>query len=69
MTDSSSRSGQPTDPPEIDASVPSSARIWNDGLGGEDNDQVDREAGLDATELAGGAPAEMDQLAGLARKP
>jgi hypothetical protein len=32
-------------PPEIDASVPHSARIWNYWLGGKDNYPVDREAG------------------------
>jgi hypothetical protein len=31
--------------PEIDASVPNSARIWNYWLGGKDNYPVDREAG------------------------
>ena len=34
-----------TEPPEIDASVPNSARIWNYWLGGKDNYPVDREAG------------------------
>jgi hypothetical protein len=34
-----------TDSPEIDASVPNSARIWNYWLGGKDNYPVDREAG------------------------
>jgi S-adenosyl methyltransferase len=40
-----------TEPPEIDVGVPNSswmpnsARIWNDWLGGKDNDPVDREAG------------------------
>ncbi|WP_198653815.1 SAM-dependent methyltransferase [Actinocorallia populi] len=33
------------DGPEIDKSVPHSARIWNYWLGGEDNYEVDREAG------------------------
>jgi S-adenosyl methyltransferase/Berberine and berberine like len=37
VTDSSSPSGQRADPPEIDASVPNSARIWNYWLGGKDN--------------------------------
>ena len=37
MTDGSS--------PQIDASVPNSARIWNYWLGGKDNYPVDREAG------------------------
>jgi O-methyltransferase involved in polyketide biosynthesis len=32
-------------PPEIDGSVPNSARIWNYWLGGKDNYPVDREAG------------------------
>jgi hypothetical protein len=31
--------------PEVDASVPNSARIWNYWLGGRDNYPVDREAG------------------------
>jgi O-methyltransferase involved in polyketide biosynthesis len=31
--------------PEVDASVPNSARIWNYWLGGKDNYPVDREAG------------------------
>jgi hypothetical protein len=31
--------------PEIDTSVPHSARIWNYWLGGKDNYPVDREAG------------------------
>jgi len=35
----------PDQPPEIDASVPHSARIWNYWLGGKDNFPVDREAG------------------------
>jgi hypothetical protein len=35
----------PDQPPEIDASVPHSARIWNYWLGGKDNYPVDREAG------------------------
>ena len=34
-----------TEPPEIDASVPNSARIWNYWLGGKDHYPVDREAG------------------------
>ncbi|HET9560310.1 MAG TPA: SAM-dependent methyltransferase [Actinomycetota bacterium] len=45
MTDSPSTPGQRTEPPEIDASVPNSARIWNYWLGGKDNYPVDREAG------------------------
>jgi hypothetical protein len=32
-------------PPEIDGSVPNSARIWNYWLGGKDNYPVDRQAG------------------------
>jgi O-methyltransferase involved in polyketide biosynthesis len=36
-----------TEPPQIDAGVPSSARIWNYWLGGKDNYPVDREAGDD----------------------
>jgi len=36
---------QPTAPPEIDTSVPHSARIWNYWLGGKDNYPVDRAAG------------------------
>jgi S-adenosyl methyltransferase len=38
-------SGQQTEPPEIDASVPNSARIWNYWLGGKDHYPVDRRAG------------------------
>ena len=45
MTDGSPTSGQPPAPPEIDTSVPHSARIWNYWLGGKDNYPVDREAG------------------------
>jgi hypothetical protein len=41
------RSAAVTEPPEIDASVPNSARIWNYWLGGKDNYPVDREAGDD----------------------
>src|SRR5512132_4623664 len=41
------RSAAVTQPPEIDASVPNSARIWNYWLGGKDNFPVDREAGDD----------------------
>src|SRR5512132_1335176 len=41
------RSAAVTEPPEIDASVPNSARIWNYWLGGKDNFPVDREAGDD----------------------
>jgi O-methyltransferase involved in polyketide biosynthesis len=43
MTDSSSASGQP--PPEIDATVAHSARVWNYWLGGKDHFPADREAG------------------------
>ncbi len=43
MTDSPSAPGQ--QPPEIDTSVPHSARIWNYWLGGKDNYPVDRAAG------------------------
>jgi hypothetical protein len=45
VTDGSPTSGQPPAPPEIDTSVPHSARIWNYWLGGKDNYPVDREAG------------------------
>jgi S-adenosyl methyltransferase len=45
VTDSPSTPGQRTEPLEIDASVPNSARIWNYWLGGKDNYPVDREAG------------------------
>jgi hypothetical protein len=45
VTDSSSDPSQPTEPPEIDTSVPNSARIWNYWLGGKDNYPADREAG------------------------
>jgi S-adenosyl methyltransferase len=38
-------SGQRTEPPEIDARVPNSARIWEYWLGGRDNHPVDRQAG------------------------
>src|SRR5215208_848013 len=41
------RSAAVTEPPEIDAGVPNSARIWNYWLGGKDNYPVDREAGDD----------------------
>ena len=41
MTEESS----PGQPPEIDGSVPNSARIWNYWLGGKDNYPVDRQAG------------------------
>ena len=45
MTDTSSTPSQRTDPPEIDATVPNSARILNYWLGGKDNYPVDREVG------------------------
>ena len=45
MTDTSSTPSQRTDQPEIDATVPNSARIWNYWLGGKDNYPVDRAAG------------------------
>jgi hypothetical protein len=45
MTDSGSNSPSGGAPPEIDASVPHSARIWNYWLGGKDNYPLDREAG------------------------
>jgi SAM-dependent methyltransferase len=45
VTDTSSTPSQRTDPPEIDATVPNSARIWNYWLGGKDNYPVDREVG------------------------
>jgi hypothetical protein len=44
VTDTPS-SSQGTEPPEIDASVPNSARIWNYWLGGKDHYPVDRRAG------------------------
>jgi SAM-dependent methyltransferase len=45
VTDTSSTPSQRTDPPEIDATVPNSARIWNYWLGGKDNYPVDGEVG------------------------
>jgi hypothetical protein len=45
MVHSSYTPGQRTDPPEIDTTVPNSARIWNYWLGGKDNYPVDRETG------------------------
>ena len=45
MTDNSPSRGQRTEPPEIDTTVPHSARIWNYWLGGKDNYPVDRGAG------------------------
>jgi hypothetical protein len=47
VTDSSPSPGQATEPYEVDAGVPNSARIWNYWLGGKDNFPVDREAGDD----------------------
>jgi hypothetical protein len=44
VTDTPS-SSQRTEPSEIDASVPNSARIWNYWLGGKDHYPVDRRAG------------------------
>jgi O-methyltransferase involved in polyketide biosynthesis len=44
VTDQSPASGQRS-LPEIDTSVPHSARIWNYWLGGKDNYPVDRDAG------------------------
>jgi hypothetical protein len=45
MTDASAAPDQGTAPPQIDTSVPHSARIWNYWLGGKDNYPVDRAAG------------------------
>ena len=45
VTDGSPTLGQPPARPEIDTSVPHSARIWNYWLGGKDNYPVDRAAG------------------------
>jgi hypothetical protein len=45
VNDSPAGSGERTLPPEIDGSVPNSARIWNYWLGGKDNYPVDRRAG------------------------
>src|SRR5215216_4976814 len=45
VTDGSPTLGRPPAPPEIDTTVPHSARIWNYWLGGKDNYPVDREAG------------------------
>jgi O-methyltransferase involved in polyketide biosynthesis len=45
VTDGSPTPGQPTAPPELNTSVPHSARIWNYWLGGKDNYPVDRAAG------------------------
>jgi hypothetical protein len=44
VTDSSSTPGQDS-LPEIETSVPQSARIWNYWLGGKDHFPVDRAAG------------------------
>jgi hypothetical protein len=41
----SSPQGQASPPPQIDTTVPHSARIWNYWLGGKDNYAVDRAAG------------------------
>jgi S-adenosyl methyltransferase len=45
VTDSPPAPGQGIEPPEIDTTVPHSARIWNYWLGGKDNYPVDRAAG------------------------
>jgi hypothetical protein len=45
VTHSSPSSDQRAAPPEIDGSVPNSARIWNYWLGGKDNYPVDRRVG------------------------
>jgi O-methyltransferase involved in polyketide biosynthesis len=45
MTDAPAASGQGAEPPQIDTTVPHSARIWNYWLGGKDNYPVDRAAG------------------------
>jgi hypothetical protein len=45
VTDRSPTPGRGTAPPEIDTTVPHSARIWNYWLGGKDNYPVDRAAG------------------------
>ena len=45
MVHSSYAPDQGREPPEIDTSVPNSARIWNYWLGGKDNYPVDRVAG------------------------
>jgi hypothetical protein len=45
VTDDSITTDQGTPPPEIDTTVPHSARIWNYWLGGKDNYPVDRAAG------------------------
>ncbi|MFI0351183.1 SAM-dependent methyltransferase [Actinomadura sp. 9N407] len=38
-------------PPEIDSSVPHSARIWNYWLGGKDNYEIDRQVGARVAEI------------------
>jgi hypothetical protein len=45
VADSSYAPDQGREPPEIDTSVPNSARIWNYWLGGKDNYPIDRVAG------------------------
>jgi S-adenosyl methyltransferase len=45
VTGSSPTPGQEPEPPEIDSSVPHSARIWNYWVGGKDNYPADREVG------------------------
>jgi S-adenosyl methyltransferase len=45
VTDASAAPGQGTGSPQIDTTVPHSARIWNYWLGGKDNYPVDRAAG------------------------
>jgi hypothetical protein len=45
VTASSPTHGQEPEPPEIDTSVPHSARIWNYWVGGRDNYPADREVG------------------------
>jgi O-methyltransferase involved in polyketide biosynthesis len=44
MTANPPTSSQPPTPPQIDTSVPHSARVWNYFLGGKDNFPADREA-------------------------
>ncbi len=46
----------PDRPPEIDTSVPHSARIWNYWLGGKDNYPVDRAAGDQYRQVFPGIP-------------
>ncbi|MEO3924260.1 SAM-dependent methyltransferase [Micromonosporaceae bacterium B7E4] len=46
MTEEISRSGEkPASKPELDATVPQTARVWNYWLGGKDNHAVDRALG------------------------